>query len=387
MKKLLLALAALFLLSSPPALAAEPIVIGGLFADSGKVAFVGTASRLVAEMAVKRINEAGGVLGRPLEMVVYDTESDPNIALRMARQLVEKDKVLAIVGPTATGSGMAVKKYTEEQQIPAVMTVGGDVVIAGGKFGPYKWTFKVPQRSSIAVKKIYAHLRDQGISTIALLTAKDGFGQDGRRHLQSLAGEYGLNVVAEETMDPSETDFSAQAFKLAVAEPQAVVVWTIGPAGAVVAKNFANLPGDQKPLLVQCHGQPGPKYVELAGAAAEGTLMPGTKLMAADELPDSDPQKPVILDFIEQYTALGYHEQFPINTHSGYADDAMRLLKAGLEKAGVAERDALRQALEQLDQVVGVSGVFDPTPEDHNGLDTDSMVMLVVKNGQYTMAD
>ncbi|TVM15572.1 ABC transporter substrate-binding protein [Oceanidesulfovibrio indonesiensis] len=364
----------------------QPIKIGALFAESGKVADVGTASRLVAEMTLKEINAGGGILGRTVEMVVYDTESDPNVALRMARQLVEKDGVLAIIGPTSTGSGMAIKKYTEENEIPVIMTVGGDPVIAGGKFGPYAWTFKVPQRSSTAVRKIYENLQAKGVSTVALLTASDGFGQDGLRHLEALADEFGITVAAKETMDPQAMDFSAQAFKLSMAGPQAVIIWTMGPSGAVATKNFANLPGD-KPLLVQCHGIPGPKFLELAGSAAEGVIMPGTKIMAPDYLADDDPQKSVILKFIEDYTAQGYGEKFPLNTHSGYAFDAVTLLKAGLEKAGAAERTALRDALETLQGVVGVSGVFSLTPEDHNGLGTDSMIMLEVQDGQYRLAE
>jgi branched-chain amino acid transport system substrate-binding protein len=364
---------------------AEPILIGGLFAESGPAASIGTPTRLVAEMTIADINAKGGVTGRPIKLVSYDTESDPNIALRMARQLVEADKVLAIIGPSTTGEGLALKKYTEENHIPVIMTVGGDPVIAGGKFGPFAWTFKTPQRTSTAVEKVYAFLKDKNVAKIAVLTAKDAFGQDGLEHLKKLAQAYGMDIAAEESLDPNGTDFSAQMFKLLEAGPQAVVVWTIGPAGAVAAKNFAALPGD-KPLLVQCHGQPSPKYLELAGAAAEGTLMPGTKLMAAAQLPDSDVQKPVVLRFIQMYNDQGLEKKFPLNTHSGYAYDALVLLRAGLEKAGKPDRDALRDALESLTGVVGVSGVFNLTPQDHNGLTTDSLVMLQVERGVFKLA-
>jgi branched-chain amino acid transport system substrate-binding protein len=364
---------------------AEPILIGGLFAESGPAASIGTPTRLVAEMTIADINATGGAAGRPLKLISYDTESDPNIALRLARQLVEADKVLAIIGPSTTGEGLAIKKYTEENQIPTIMTVGGDPVIAGGKFGPFAWTFKTPQRTSTAVDKVYAFLKGKGVSKIAVLTAKDAFGQDGLEQLKKLAPAQGMDIAAEESLDPSGTDFSAQMFKLLEASPQAVVVWTIGPAGAIAAKNFAALPGD-KPLLVQCHGQPSPKYLELAGPAAEGTLMPGTKLMAAAQLPDTDPQKPVVLRFIRMYTDQGLERKFPLNTHSGYAYDALTLLRAGLEKAGKPDRDALRAALENLHNVVGVSGVFNLTPEDHNGLAGDSLVMLKVENGAFKLA-
>lgn len=366
--------------------AADPILVGGLFAESGPAAVVGTPSRLVAEMTIKQINDAGGVLGRPLKLIAYDTESNPDVALRMARQLVEADKVLALVGPTSTGEGLAVKKYTEEKQVPTIMTIGGDPVIAGGKFGPFAWTFKTPQRTSTAVEKTYAYLKNKGLTTIGVLTAKDAFGQDGLEHLKALAPKFGLRIIAEDTFDPKGNDFSAQAFKLTAAAPQAVLVWTIGPAGAIAAKNFAALPG-QKPLVVQCHGQPGPKFLELAGEAANGAVMPGTKLMAPAALPDADPQKAVIAAFIKAYADGGIEAKFPLNTHSGYAFDALTLLRAGLEKAGKAEAPALRDALEQLSGVVGVSGVFTITPEDHNGLNTDSMVMLLVKDGTYQPAE
>nr|WP_211922145.1 ABC transporter substrate-binding protein [Desulfolutivibrio sulfodismutans] len=386
--RILIVLAALFLCSTP-ALAAEatgdPILVGGLFAESGPAAFVGTPSRLVAEMTVKKINAAGGILGRPIKLVIHDTESNPDVALRMARQLVEAENVLAIIGPTSTGEGLAVKKYTEEKNVPTIMTVGGDPVIAGGNFGPFTWTFKTPQRTSTAAEKIYEYLKAKGITSVAVMTAKDAFGQDGLNHLKNLAGKYGMDIVAEETFDPKGTDFSAQAFKLTTASPKAVIIWTIGPAGAIVAKNFAALPGD-KPLVVECHGQPGSEFLQLAGPAANGVIMPATKLMAPDSLPASDPQAAVVRAFIADYDKEGIQAKFPINTHSGYAFDALILLQAGLQKAGKADPAALRDALETLKNVVGVSGVFTITPEDHNGLSTDSMVMLEVVDGKYQVA-
>ncbi|MDQ7831175.1 MAG: ABC transporter substrate-binding protein [Desulfovibrionaceae bacterium] len=386
--RILIVLAVLFLCGTP-ALAAEatgdPILVGGLFAQSGPAAFVGTPSRLVAEMTVNKINAAGGILGRPLKLIIHDTESNPDVALRLARQLVEAENVLAIIGPTSTGEGLAVKKYTEEKKVPTIMTVGGDPVIAGGNFGPFTWTFKTPQRTSTAVEKIYDHLKAKGVTSLAVMTAKDAFGQDGLNHLKNLAGKYGMEIMAEETFDPKGTDFSAQAFKLATASPKAVIIWTIGPAGAIAAKNFAALPGN-KPLVVECHGQPGPEFLQLAGPAAEGVIMPATKLMAPDSLPAADPQAAVVKAFIADYDKEGIQAKFPLNTHSGYAYDALILLQAGLQKAGKADPAALRDALESLTGVVGVSGVFTITPEDHNGLTTDSMVMLEVKDGAYAVA-
>ena len=251
----------------------EPIKIGAFFALSGPAAFIGTPTQLVAEMVVGKINKEGGINGRPLELVMGDTESDPTKAILVAKRLVEVEKVVALIGPTRTDTGMAVKKYIEEKQIPTVMTVGGDPVIMegvhGGKdFGTAKWIFKSPQRSSIAAKKIYLFLQAKGYRKVALITASDGFGRDGKRWLTKLAPEYGLEIVADESFGPKDADMTAQLTKIKNAKAQAIVCWTIGPAGAIVAKNVKQL-GIKFPLF-QCHGLPDPKYIELAGKASEG---------------------------------------------------------------------------------------------------------------------
>lgn len=364
--------------------AAEPIRIGAFFALSGPAATIGTPTKLVAQMVVDRINKEGGINQRPLELAGGDTESDPTKALMEAKRLVEKEKVVALIGPTRTDEGMAVKPYIEDNaHIPIVMTIGGDPVIAGGKFGPFKWTFKTPQRTSIAVKKIYDYLRSQKQTKIALLTATDGFGKDGATWLEQLAPEFGMEILAKESFAVTDTDMTPQLVKIRETGAQALICWTIGPAGARVAKNVKQL-GMTMPL-VQCHGQPDPKYIELAGEAAEGSIMPSTKLMVADQLPDEDPQKAVILEFIRMYRDVyKYDKQYPINTHSGYAWDALYILSNAMRQVGT-EPEALRGAIETTKGYVGISGIYNLTPEDHNGLGTDSMVMVKVEKGKWVL--
>jgi len=361
----------------------EPIKIGAFFALSGPNAPIGTPTKLVAQMVVDKINQEGGINGRPIELIVGDTESDPAKAATIAKKFIFSDKVAAIIGPTSTGEGMQVKKIVEEAGVPIFMTVGGDPVIMGDKFGPFTYVFKSPQRSSTAVQKLYGYLKEKKLTKVALLTASDPFGKDGAVWLEKLAPDYGITFVAKEAFGPKDTDMTAQLTKIKNAKPQAIICWTIGPAGAIVAKNKAQL-GIKIPLF-QCHGQPGPEYIQLAGKASEGDRMPATKLMVADELADNDPQKPVIKDFIKLYQDAGYDKQFPINTHSGYAWDAIYIVTNAMKKAGTDPK-ALRDAIEQTKGYVGVSGIYNLTPEDHNGLGVDSMVMLQVKNGKFVLA-
>lgn len=366
--------------------AAEPIKLGAFFALSGPAAHIGTPTKLVADMVVDQINKGGGINGRPIELIVGDTESDPAKAATIAKKFIFTDKVAAIIGPTSTAEGMNVKKIVEEASVPTFMTVGGDPVIMGGeKLGSFNYVFKSPQRSSTAVKKLFGYLKDKKLTKVGLLTASDAFGKDGLVWLEKLAPDFGITFVAKESFGPSDTDMTAQLTKIKNADPQALVVWTIGPAGAIVAKNKAQL-GIKVPLF-QCHGQPDPKYIELAGKASEGDRMPATKLMAAAQLPDSDPQKKVIQEFIRLYKDVyHYDNQFPINTHSGYAWDAIYIVTNAMKKAGTDPK-ALRNAIEQTKGYVGVSGIYNLTPEDHNGLGVDSMVMVQVKDGKFVLAE
>ncbi len=390
MKRLALFLVlAMTLVLAGGALAAEPIKIGAFFALSGPAASIGTPTKLVAQMVVDKINKEGGINGRPLELVLGDTESEPTKSVMVFKKFLTVDKVVAVIGPTRTDTGMAVKKQAEEAKIPVIMTVGGDPVIMEGKmgnmdFGTARWVFKTPQRSSVAVKKVLGHLKSKGVTKLGLLIASDGFGRDGGRWLEKLAPEFGMTIVGNEQFDPNDVDMKTQLSKLGALGPQAIVCWTIGDAGTIVSKNHHAL-GMTMPL-VQCHGLPGPRYLELAGQAAEGDLMPSTKLMGAEYLPDNDPQKKVIAEFVHLYNDVyKFNREYPINTHSGYAWDAIYILAEAMKKAGT-DPEKLREAIENTKGFVGVSGVFTLAPQDHNGLETDSMVMLEVKGGKYVIA-
>ena len=361
-----------------PARATDPIKLGAFFDLTGAGSAIGTPTKLVAEMVVKKINGEGGINGRPLELVIADDEGDPTKAAIIAKKFIESDKVIAIIGPTRTDTGMAAKPIIEQMKVPTFMCVGGDPVVT---VAPFRWTFKSPQRTSVAVKKTYAYMKKKGIQKIAIITSADGFGRDGKNWLEKLAPEYGLKIIAGESFQATDNDMTTQLIKIKAASPEAIICWTIGKAGSIVAKNVKQL-AIQTPLF-QCHGLPDPIYIKLAGEASEGNTMPSTKLMVASQLPDSDPQKKVILEFIRLYKEVyRYDHQFPINTHSGYAWDAIYITANAIKKAGT-NNEKLREAIEKTKGYVGVSGIYNLTAEDHNGLGTDSMVLVQIVGGQW----
>ncbi len=370
-----LALVVVFAISTA-AMAAEPIRIGGLFDLTGKAQNIGVASRDVAQMAVDQINKKGGINGRKIQLIIADTESEPSQAVVKFKRLVDRDNVVAVIGPTTTGAAMACMSAIEDAKIPVVATVGGDAPVKPAR----PLVFKTPQKTSTAVMVLFNYLRQHKLNDVALLVAGDKFGQEGENVLKEMASKYGIRIVAQESFAPTDSNMTVQLSKVAAAKPKAIVVWTIGPAGAIIAKN-AKQAGINIPLF-QCHGQPDANYLKLAGAAANGTMMPATKLMAANQLPKSDPQKPVVLSFIKEFKARKLGE---IGTHSGYAWDAVQIVALGIKKAGT-DPAKLRNAIEGTKGYVGVSGVYNMTKVDHCGLGFSSMVMVKVVNGKYVMA-
>ncbi|MEW6347596.1 MAG: ABC transporter substrate-binding protein [Thermodesulfobacteriota bacterium] len=363
--------------------AEPPIKIGALYSLSGPAAAIGTPTKLVTELVVRKINKEGGINGRQIELVVADTKSDPANAAIEVRRFINEEKVAAIIGPDRTDLGMAVKRLVEEAGVPTFMTVGGDPVIMGGeKLGSFKWTFKSPQRSSTAVQKLYQYLSGTRLKKVALITASDGFGEDGKAWLTKLAPKFGLSIVEQQSFRTKNPHMNSQLTRMAEAKPDAMVCWTIGPSGAKVAHAVKQL-GIKAPLF-QCHGLPGPEYVDAAGPGAEGNMMPSTKLMAWQQLPDTDPQKPVIEEFVRLYKEAGYDKQFPINAHSGYAWDAICIVVNAMKNVGT-EPEKLRDAIEQTKGYVGISGTYNLSPEDHNGLGVDSMIMVRIEHGEWKL--
>jgi branched-chain amino acid transport system substrate-binding protein len=370
------------LLATSMAHGAEPIKLGAFFDLTGVSSAIGTPTKLVAEMVTKKINDEGGINGRPLQLVIADDEADPTKAAIIAKKFIESDKVSAIIGPTRTDTGMAAKPIIEQMRIPTEMTVGGDAIIV---VPTWKYTFKSPQRTSIAVEKILGYMKKKGIQKVAIITAADGFGRDGKNALEKQAPEFGIKIIAAESFQATDNDMTAQLIKIKAASPEAIICWTIGKAGAIVAKNIKQLA--IQPPLFQCHGLPDPIYVQLAGEASEGNMMPSTKLMVANQLRDSDPQKKVIMEFMRLYKdVFHYDRQFPINTHSGYAWDAIYIIANAMKKVGT-DSEKLRAAIENTKGYVGVSGIYNITPEDHNGLGTDSMVMVQISKGQWNLVE
>lgn len=355
----------------------EPVKIGALFSVTGPASFLGAPEEKTAQMLVEKINAAGGINGQKLALVVKDTAGSPEKAVSFAKQLIEEEKVLAIIGPSTSGETMQIKAICEENRVPLVSCAAAETIV-----NPVaKYVFKSPQKDSQAVTWIYRTMKEMGLTNIAILSSSDGFGAAGKKQLEDAAKTEGIGIMADEVYDKQVTDLTDVLTKVkGNSSVQALVNWSIVPAQSIVAKNMKQL-GLNLPLF-QSHGFGNLKYVQQAGVAAEGTLFPAGRLLVVEELPDSHPQKQVLAAYKKDYESR-YKED--VSTFGGHAYDALMIVVEGLKKAGAPDREKVRDAIEGLQGFIGTAGVFNFSPTDHTGLDLNAFEMLTVKDGKFAI--
>jgi len=360
-----------------PGWAKEPYKIGGIFAITGPSSFLGDPEKKSMEMIIDELNAKGGIDGHPLQAVIYDTEGDPTKTVLATNKLISNDKVLAIVGPSLTPTTLAIVPLVEKEKIPLISCAAGIKIT-----DPIKpWVFKTAQSDLLAVAAIYQHMQKQNIKKVGIITVETAFGESGKEQLEAQAAKFGIELVQKETFGAKDTDMTAQLTKIRSAQPQAIICWGTNPGPAVIAKNVQQM--NIKIPLYQSHGVASPKFVELAGDAAEGILLPTGKILVAQQLPDKDPQKAVLLNYIEQFEK---RFQMPVSGFGGYAYDAIRMLAAALPGTD-GNKEKLRDHLEQLKGLVGISGVFNFSPTDHNGLGPDAFVMVKIEKGGWKLLE
>ena len=353
----------------------DPIKIGALFSVSGPAAFLGEPERNTAQMLVAEINKAGGLKGHQLELIVIDTQGDATKAVQGVNKLIKDDKVVAIIGPSTTGDSMAIIPIVEKAEIPLISCAAGVKITDPVK----KWIFKTAQNDALAVARIFEYLKKQKINRIAILTVSDGFGSSGREQLVLQSKESGFQIISDETYGPKDTDMTAQLTKIRGGNAQAIICWGTNPGPAIVARNVKQL-GIKLPLFMS-HGVSSKKFIELAGDAAEGIILPSGRVIVANQISNKEPQKKALLGYVN-----GYQKVYKLegDHFGGHAWDAMMLLKGAMERGGVNPA-AIRDQLEKTKKFAGIGGTFNYSPQDHAGLAKDAFVLVQIKNQAWTL--
>ena len=270
-------------------------------------------------MLVEQLNEAGGINGEEIALTLYDDGGDPNKARTFATRLVEDDEVVAIIGGSTTGTTMSILSVAEDEGIPFISLAGAISIIDPVR----EYVFKTPHTDRMACEKIFTDMQAQGIARIGMISGTDGFGASMQAQCKEVAGEHGIEILADETYGPQDADMTPQLTRIRNTDGvQAVLNPGFGQGPAIVTRNVAQL-GFEIPLY-QSHGVASDAFIELAGAdAAEGLRLPGTALLIADKLAEDDVQYDVVTTYTEAYKAK-YNQE--VSTFGGYAHDAFALI-------------------------------------------------------------
>jgi branched-chain amino acid transport system substrate-binding protein len=333
------------------------------------------------EMLVDQINQNGGINGRHIQLIKYDNQSKETESLVVAKKLVEQDQVLAIIGAGTTPTTMPLVPYVNQKRVPLVSVGSGDAIASPAS--ERKWVFKTPVSNESISKKICEYLKQKGWNRVAFLSVNNAYGDSGKKEFQKVAQQYGIQIVASERFGATDNDMKPQLTSVKGKNPAAIVVWAIPPAASLVLKGYYELALDM-PIFFSS-GAGSNKFVELAGKdAAEGVYQPQSKIWVVDQLSAEDPQKPIIEKYVRDYQARYGSAPSPID---GMAYDAALLIVEALKSVkGNVTRESLRDAIERIDRLEGITGIFHLSPQDHVGLTDKDLMMLQFRNGRWTIA-
>ena len=357
--------------------AKEPIKVGAVLSLTGSYAGLGASEKKALELEVKRINGAGGINGRSIELIIADDGTDAAKAQAATTKLIDQDKVVAIIGASGTGQTMAMRSDVERAGIPNVSMAGGSAITE--KLSPQ--VFQVPWPNRLVVPFVLAAMKKAGVTKVGVLSDTGGYGKDGLAVIKAQAPKAGIAIAGEQTFNLGDTDMTPQLTKLKNSGPQAILLWTAGKEGATVLKNR-----DQLKMTIPFFGGSGQgrkEFISGAGTAAEGfTFGTGKELVPAAW--GSAPNAQVEDDFVKRYKAAYGTD---IDVFAGHAYDAINVVAEAARKvSGDLTPQTLRDAIEKTAGLVAVGGTYTFSPTDHNGLTDKDLQLYVVKNGQFTIA-
>jgi branched-chain amino acid transport system substrate-binding protein len=356
----------------------EPVKIGAIVSLTGSYATLGEPEKNVLEAEVKKINDAGGVNGHEVELIIEDDATDDAKAVAAASKLIEQDEVVAIIGSTGTAATMAIRGDIDRAKIPNVSMAGGTVIT--NPVDPL--VFATPWSNLIVAPFTLDFMKQQGISKVALISDSGGFGADGQAVVTKAAPDAGVEIVADETFNSGDTDFSAQLKNMEKSGADAILIWTAGPEAAAIVKAVKDL-GIDMPVYGS-HGNARIEFVEGAGAAADGFRFAAGKVLLPEAYGEGTDGYKVATDFIDSYT-----EQFGSapSTFAGHAYDSLYLITEAIGRIdGDVTPEAIRDELEKTSGWVGVGGTFTMSPEDHNGISQDDLTMYEIQDGAWVQA-
>lgn len=365
------------------AAAAEPIRIGVTGAFTGGTAPTGVSQRDGVKLAVAEINGKGGVLGRPIKLVERDDEAKNERGVQIAHELINKEKVIAVIGYSNTGPALASNRLFQEAKIPVIVDVATGSVVTKQFMPPEfadNYVFRVAASDSIQTAMIVEEaISKRKYSKVAILADSTNYGQLGRDELEKALEKKGVKPVAVEKFNLKDVDMTAQLLKSKQAGAQAVLVYGIGPELAQIANGMEKL--NWKVPMIGAWPLSMGNFIDNAGKNGNGALMPQTFIQ--------DGNTPKRKAFIEAYQKTYKIDRMQSAVAAAQGYDSMLLLAAAIKQAGTTDGSKVREALENLNEKVeGVVTTYSKpfTHDDHEAIKPSMTVFGEVRNGRVVAA-
>jgi branched-chain amino acid transport system substrate-binding protein len=355
------------------------INIGVTLSATGPAASLGIPERNTFELLPTTI------AGQKINWIVLDDGSDTTKAVTNTRKLLSEDKVDVIVGSTVTPNSLAMMDVVADAETPMIaMAASGRIVDPANP--KTKWVFKTPQSDSLMADAIAVSMKANGVKTIGYIGFNDAYGDSWLTEIKRSAQTAGIKVVAEEKYNRNDASVTGQILKIVATNPDAVLIGASGTPAATPQKELATR--NYKGKVYQTHGVANPDFLRVVGKEGNGTILPAGPMLVYEQLPASNPVKKSAAEYVTKYEAK-YGTR---STFGGHAWDAYLLLSHAIPdalkkaKPGTKEfRAALRDGLENARDIHGAHGVFNMSPQDHNGLDNRARMMIRIEDGKWVV--
>lgn len=378
-KSIILALSACATMAATPWSAAQSpaIRIGTFNPATGPAAAIGDPELKAVRLWVRLLNASGGVAGRKIELIEYDDQSKSSMAVSYMKRLIENDKVDIVVGGGASGSALAAAPIAEAAGVPFVAMGSTNRLTEPVR----PWVFKVAAGEALTVRKTLVHMKNRGVTKVGLLSSTSAFGASGQQAVRELVGTMGMTLVADEQYADADKDLSPQLNTIRAKGPDAVFVFGLGAGAALAAKNYHQLQIG-KPFYVAT-GNATSRFIELAGEGAEGVLMSTVAMPIVEQLANDNPRKKIIQTLKSEYEKE-YKTEVSAFAATGY-DGLMIALDAIRRAGGAQDKKKVRDALESTKGLVMINGTYTYSPQDHAGLNLDSVYTMRVKGTGFVL--
>ncbi|TMI05149.1 MAG: ABC transporter substrate-binding protein [Betaproteobacteria bacterium] len=355
------------------------INVGVTLSATGAAASLGIPERNTFELLPTTI------AGQKVNWIVLDDGSDTTKAVTNTRKLLSEDKVDVIVGSTVTPNSLAMIDIVADAETPMIaMAASGRIVDPANP--KVKWVFKTPQSDSLMADAIAVSMKANGVKTLGYIGFNDAYGDSWLAEIKRSAQTAGIKVVAEEKYNRNDASVTGQILKIVAANPDAVLIGASGTPAATPQKDLASR--NYKGKVYQTHGVANPDFLRVVGKEGNGTILPAGPMLVYEQLPASNPVKKSAAEYVTKYEAK-YGTR---STFGGHAWDAYMLLAHAIPdalkkaKPGTKEfRAALRDGLENAKDIFGAHGVFNMSPQDHNGLDNRARLMIRIEDGKWVV--